>query len=219
MNIRIGIYDFFAYTIPGGFYLANIVYFAVAFNYMSITPQLLSNISFTEGVVIIIIAYVIGLMLTPTAKLWHRVFNAKNPAHMVLKEFKEKRKYTHITFEAYDWPILLAYMRQKDTELTADIEHLNCIHFMLRGVSFSLAILGVTQLLEYFLVGPQTALIVSIICVTVLCILAGQEAKKFNKWFYAGIYEAAIASDLKPSDLFTTTKVILVDNNERPLKK
>lgn len=219
MSIRIGVYDFFAYTIPGGFYLANILYFVIVFNIVNANFQTINDISFTTGIIIAIVAYVAGVIINPITKRWHRLLKAKNLAGVALEELKEKRNYSHIAFQAQDWPVLLAYVRQGNSESTAAIEQNNSIHIMLRGVSLSLAIFAIIQVFEFVFVRQQIVLIVSIIILLALSLLASQESKKFSRWFYLSIYEAAIASNLDVLDLFPNRKVASSEDSKKPLVK
>jgi len=53
MSIRVGLYDFFAYTIPGGLYLFTIAYLSIILGWVKIDFQILDNLSVIQVGVLI----------------------------------------------------------------------------------------------------------------------------------------------------------------------
>ena len=71
MNIKIGMYDFFAYTIPGGFYLLAIICGCAICGLVTIDLRTF-DISLTELVAITVLAFVAGWVFDPVARTWYR---------------------------------------------------------------------------------------------------------------------------------------------------
>ena len=201
MSIKIGIYDFFAYTIPGVFYLFTIAYLCTIFGLVAIDVQSLDNLSTLQVLVLAILAYIIGMIFDPITNLWCRFFKPTNMSKVVLDEFKERHTDLEIKFQARDWPVLLAYLKQENVDITTDIERHNATNIMLRNISFNLIVLSIIQVIQYI----QTSFLVLnlILCLALLVssIIAGREGAKRSRWFYSTIYEAIAARSLESSDL------------------
>ena len=103
MSIRISIYDFFAYTIPGSIYLFIAIYACTIFGIVHI-DWLSLDLSVVQIIVIAGLAYITGLIFEPIAKLWYRLFKPRNFADTVLKEFKHLHPSLEVRFRAADWP-------------------------------------------------------------------------------------------------------------------
>jgi hypothetical protein len=204
--IKLGIYDFFAYTVPGVFYLFTTAYFCIAFGVVTIDLQALLNLSFIQILLVAGLAYVTGFILDRIARLWDRLFRPKNLAQVVLDEFKLTHRELDFKFEGADWPILLAYLRRHDVGGTAEIERFNVTHIMLRNVSLNLLALSLIQIVQYFRTNFYIWYLVSFLVLLVLSILAAQQAARFNRWFYSANYEAIIAHGLELSNLLTRNK-------------
>ena len=73
MNIKVSVYDFFAYTISGGLILFTAVYALDIFGVLQIDLLSLTP-SAGQSAILIAVAYIIGLLFEPIGKLWHRLF-------------------------------------------------------------------------------------------------------------------------------------------------
>lgn len=204
--IKISIYDFFAYTIPGGFYLFTIAYLCTSFDWFTIDLKSFTDLSLAGFFVIAILAYVTGFIFDPIAALWHRLFKRRNLAQVILDKFMSSHpSFDHLTFKfkGKDWAILLAFLRQKNIAAATEIERYSVLHIMLRNISLSLLALSVIEVVQYYLANsPNWHLGLSYIFF-VVSIIAGLQGAKFNRWFYLAAYEAIVASALTPSDLVT----------------
>jgi hypothetical protein len=90
MSIRVGIYDFFAYTIPGSLYLAIVVYGFVVFGLFEFDVSWLSNLSLVQIIASSILAYIVGLVVDLIAKQWYRLFRPKDFPKDELKRFRKR---------------------------------------------------------------------------------------------------------------------------------
>jgi hypothetical protein len=208
MSIRVGLYDFFAYTIPGGLYLFTIAYLGIILGWVKIDFQILDNLSVIQIGLLIALSYLIGMILEPIAKQWHRIFKSKGLSQKVLNGFKEKHTDLDIKFRSEDWAVLLAYLRRENFDVAAEIERYNVTSIMLRNISLSLILLAILQIVEFI----QTNFTWYFVLFAVLIfasIMAGRGSTKFQAWFYSLIFEAITARSLEVSDLVVRKQ----DNN------
>ncbi len=74
MSIQISIYDFFAYTlIPGGVYFFIAIYTLSQLGVLNL-DLLTFNPSFFHLVIIAGMAYILGMLMEPIAKVWYNLF-------------------------------------------------------------------------------------------------------------------------------------------------
>jgi len=121
MSIRVGIYDFFAYTIPGILYLITAVYICHTAGLFTVDAQWLDSISTIEAILFTLIGYVAGLLLDPFAKRWYGLFKPKNLSKIMLDEFVGKHPAFTVKFGGYDWYIVLSYLRRASDEIAYNI--------------------------------------------------------------------------------------------------
>jgi len=201
MSITVSIYDFFAYTIPGGVYLFAIIYACATFGIVTIDYQSLNSLSATQITAGAILAYILGLLLDQFAKYWYRLFKPKNVAQAVLDGLKVKHPEVDMKFRGKDWAVLIAYLRRERADAALDIERLNASHIMLKNVSFGLVILSIIQLAQTIQMNFPVWSLILCAALVVASVIAGRQAAKFNKWFYSANYEAIIARGIDISDL------------------
>jgi hypothetical protein len=200
MSIRVGLYDFFAYTIPGGLYLFTITYLGIILGWIKIDFQVFNNLSVMQVSVLIALAYITGMILEPIAKQWQRIFKSKGISQKVLDGFKEKHADLDIRFRAWDWAVLLAYLRRENIDVAVEIERHKVTSIMLRNVSLSLILLAVIHIVEFIRTNFVWYLVL-FAALVFASIMAGRESTKFQAWFYSTIYEAITARSLEASDL------------------
>lgn len=199
MSIRISIYDFFAYTIPGGLYLFTVIYICTILGIIQI-DWLSLDLPIAQMIVIAGLAYITGLIFDPIAKLWYRLFKPENFSDSVLKEFEQLHPSLKIKFRASDWTILLAQIRRESIDLATEIERSHASHIMLRNISLGLMLLSLVQVMLFVLRSLPVHLILGIIFV-LSSVIAGKESVKFAKWFYLGIFESIVARSFRVSDI------------------
>ncbi|MCJ7435095.1 MAG: hypothetical protein MUO77_16555, partial [Anaerolineales bacterium] len=149
MTIKVSAYDFFSYTVPGSLYIFTIVYILKIIGYINID---FSNFdpSLIQTIIIIGVAYVIGYIFEPIAKVWSLLFRPKDFHTNIINEFKYKHPNVEIKFLASDWPILLAFIRQNNDEIVGNIEKDNATNLMLRGISLCFIVLSIIQIVQFF---------------------------------------------------------------------
>jgi hypothetical protein len=213
MSIQLSIYDFFAYTIPGGFYLLTAVYVAGVFGFSKFDFQQLSDLSIIQVLLVTIPAYILGHITDRIATFWYRLFEPKKLAQTVLDGLIKNYPHLDFKFQARDWPVILAFVQKDTPEAIPEIAKFNVVYLMLRNISLNLVIIAVIEIIVYsyqnasniwHLIFGITALIFSVITV--------RQAIRYNKWFYASNFEAMVARSLDPADLIVkkemTSKVM-----------
>ncbi|MFN8596392.1 MAG: hypothetical protein U0559_09450 [Anaerolineae bacterium] len=103
MSIRIGIYDFFAYTIPGALYLIAVGYLATIFGLAAIDFQWLANLAGLQALALAMCAYIGGLIVDLIAMRWSHLFRSRDLSGIKLDEFKKAHPNLDVKFKASDW--------------------------------------------------------------------------------------------------------------------
>lgn len=201
MNIRISVYDFFAYTIPGSLLLFSIAYTLIIFGVLPIDILLFSP-SLIQTTVIIGLGYLVGLLFEPIGKIWYSLFRPKNHSEVVLNELKNRYPMYDVNFRGKDWTILLAHIRRESPDIAAEAERVNATNILLRNTSFMLIVLSIIEFVKFAFQFEFLHLIISVLLI-IFSIIAGKEAVKFAQWFYLGIFENILSTALQLSKLVT----------------
>jgi len=204
MSIKANVYDFFAYTIPGGFILLTTLYVLNIFGVLQI--DFLSLAPSTAQIIVIIgLSYIIGLLFEPIGRLWSRLFKPKGYAESALIEFKKIHPSIRVNFEAADWNILFAYLKRQNLDVASDIERVNASNIMLRNISFGFIVLAIAEIINFFMALLPLHLFFGIVSV-IFSIIAGKESDKFAQWFFLSIFENITSQALQISDLVKSAK-------------
>ena len=207
MGIKVTLYDFFAYTIPGGFYIATFVYLGVMLGFISIDAQILESLSLSQIIAFAIIAYVTGLILDPTSRPWYYRFFSKSFNQESLDDVNSWSSIK-ITTDPKSWAVLLMFIRVQENSISDSIERYNATTIMLRNISFSLLLSSMITLILIF--QTQFYFWNIALCVILFClsILAGREAARFHRWFYQAMYQAIVAYGSEPADFLSKKKQV-----------
>lgn len=207
MGIRVTLYDLFAYTIPGGFYIATFFYFGVLLGLVKIDFQTLSNLMATQIIALTIVAYIIGLIFDPLSRPWYfEVFKGKKTFSPSTLDRLNSRSPIKIITGHENAFILLKYIRTQPNNDSDSIDRFNATSIMLRNISFSLLLDSLVTIILIFQTNFYFLNIVLMLVFLGLSVLAGREAVRFHKWFYSSIYESAIAFGLKTDDYLSREK-------------
>lgn len=206
MTIRASLYDFFAYTIPGVFYLAIGIYGLAIFGLLSVDAQKIADISLIAAVFVIGAGYVTGMIMDFFAELWHRLFNPKGRRQPALESLLASNPDFQPTFQANDWPIVLAHLRGLDSDQATEIDRFNAYGIMLRNISLGLFVLALVNVAYYLVVDSLvTSLVLSGVLV-LLSVIAGVKGAEFRLWYYRAIFFSVVGTGLKANDFFTRNK-------------
>lgn len=190
MSIRIGVYDFFANTIPGGLYLGIFIYILISWGILP--SSLLPQLSLELVIIIIVAAFILGSLMAPISRVWFRLFKPKNMSMKALTEFKSVHPElgTRIEMRAGIWAILMTHIRRNDPNAIDVIERYSATNIMLNNFSFGLIMLSLSELLLYL----RTLWVVHLaigISALIFSIIAVRESIMFKRWFFSAIYQTA----------------------------
>jgi len=197
MTIQIGIYDFFAYTIPGGLYLSVLIYALVTFRVIAPNTvyHIWQDLTITHIVIFAALAYVTGLIFDPVQRrLWGRWFRFDESVKIAFDEVRHRYPTLEPRFEASQWYMLFTRIKFANSKIALDIERFNATSKMLRNISFALLLFALVQVV-YLLQGYAWVLIVMVVFVA-LSVVVSQQAVRFSKWFYLSTFETIISMNL-----------------------
>ena len=211
MSIRIGLYDFFAYTIPGGFYLLTLGYLLISYTKWTINFQVLGDFTTLIAFLLITIAYLTGILLDMFARHWQSFFTSRNTEDIELEKFKTKYSHLNVKIKSTDGALIRAYLKKTDTDGASAIEKNGATRTMLRNISLNFIFLAIIFLVQSFsFINWQLTTTLCLISIA-LSITAGKQCARYHEWFYILTYECAVASSLKPGDFAEKRK----KNSER----
>lgn len=205
MSIRLSLYDFFSYTIPGIFYILIFGFWLNAFGAMDIDFSVFGGISLSALLILIGAGYIVGVLIDPIAYRWTRLFYSRNrlAAKKAFDEFHEQHPWAMSNFEPTDWAILLRVIKSVSREDSDDVEQHNVAFIMLRNISFGLLILAVCCLVYFIAVSrnPWNLLLAAVFAV--FAVNANRQSSIRRGWFYLGIFEWFAAQKLLKKDLIS----------------
>jgi len=200
MSINLGVYDFFAYFIPGTLYLYvfNELLRIAGWKFIDfaswIQPE--NTPSVVVIIPILICAYIIGHILDPFAhffcyRLIRRMRGLLPTDEEAVQTEKERYPILNIKFEAKDWPVLMNLLRQRNIETMHTIDKYQADSTMLRNVAFGSLLLAIIQTGGYFSSHEKMYLINSFV-VFLLSVFSYLRSKEFRLWYFLGVYEASL---------------------------
>lgn len=215
MSIKIGVHDFFAYTIPGVVYL---LVFAIQAHIFGLATFDLSTLELSLGLIlgVTLIAYLVGQLLdTVSSNVLPRIYDPKGGKGTNLERALQKLRNDYgdrltANVQLRDWPVLYMYVKQRNENVTERIDGFNAQGIMLRNVSLALLLLAIGLLLRQLVALSFQQFLFSIVSL-VFSVIAFRRARRVGGWFYSSIYEAAIAYSL---DVSTFMHLIPADSSE-----
>ncbi|MGG6293973.1 hypothetical protein ACQ4M4_06080 [Leptolyngbya sp. AN02str] len=200
MSIQIGLYDFFAYTLPGVLLVAALIYAGASLSLFQLNFQQLNELSTPITLIGIGISYILGMLLEPIAKRWYRLIQPKGRTKEIFKEFKALHPNFVVNVRPEEAGLMRAYIKQKNLELALDIEKNGATSKMLRNFSFVFLILTLILMLNWFSHSFQILYLVALCFTTFLSFVAAYESTKFDRWFHYLTLESIAAFSLEPSE-------------------
>ncbi len=195
---RLGIFDFFSYTLPGGIYLSALI---TALTLWPIAPVLPNfKLDATVLVILVAISYLIGLLMsfvkwTP----WDRLFPSKK-LEAVLEKLQQAYPEVKLKISPNQWPVLQANTAFENHEFSLAVDKLRATHLMLRSVSLALCVFVLLFLV--YAAGHPNSLIswLAVIVALGASALAAKGSRIFKSWTYHYTFELMIARVVKPED-------------------
>lgn len=193
MSISIGIYDLFAYTIPGFLYLYLINEFLhlIGWNYFQLTNLPISN-EIVVGIVITLGAYLAGHVFDYFA-YWFcfRLLTRYKIMDASLDRLKVKYPDLNIQFQPRDWDPLFVSLRLRRLDYSRVLDTFGATNIMLRNVSFSFFLLALFQVYNMF-VDFQVSLLIVTVGSLIVSRVAYLRSRIFYVWFFSDIFSASL---------------------------
>ena len=228
MSISLGIYDFFAYIIPGMLYLFTFNEFlrAVGLRFIDLSLWFQSgqgpNIIFV--IPILIAAYLAGHILDPLAYYFYCEFiyslrHKRKIYDKQLQYMKERYPSLDIQFKPREWNIMFTFLRQRNIEISKILDKYQADSIMLRNIAFSTLVLTIIYIVLFFTTGTWMFLLTAL-GTLLISFMAINKSNQFRTWFYTGIFEASVeyGTTLQEVATFTTRKSNL-QNRRLPKRK
>ena len=205
MSIAVGVYDFFAYTLPGGLYL---LFFWTICARMGVAPPptQIADLSIVQVVVLGVLSYLLGLMAAPLS--WNRWFLLFGPADAPKAAFdRVRRTYPSVSlkFSADQWPVLEGRLALEHGDTLVEVDKHRATYIMLRSTSFALLLFSVLEMFGWLqpsgieLVEVLKAVLVALFLLF-LSALAARQSHKFADWSHSLVYELTIAQAMESGD-------------------
>ena len=192
MSIRVGLYDFFAYTLPGIFYLAIIGFWLNNLGLLVIDFLILKDIYWAVLLVVVGAGYVIALLIDPVAYACMRLFYKRNRdvTKAAYDEFRQRYPWVQFNYAAKDWGILLRAVKSVSMEAAADVEQHNVAFIMLRNISFAFVLSLISSVLYFLFISPDPRVLGLGFLFLILAISAMRRSSIRRHWFYTAVFEA-----------------------------
>lgn len=205
MSIKIGIYAFFSYTIPGGIYSMLLLFLGMQYKFLPFELTM-AKISIFQTILFVLISYILGLLFELLSeKIWVRFFNPKNIPEISLKRFKQKHPDIKLNLKSEDWPIYLAFIRHNNLNESSEIEMNNATCIMLRNISFSFLLFSILILINLIIIKFSLLNLSVSLILLFFSLLAVKQGQRFCSWFYLIIYETITVEYIKLSEILNLT--------------
>lgn len=192
MSIRIGIYDFFAYTIPGGLMLCIALGVLDTFGFPEVWVNFF-NLNTLQIFLLIIGCYLTGFVISPILSKWSHLFEPKPFEQDIFHRFQKKNPALKMDINPSDWPVWFASIRRENLEMAVEIDRNMAIAKMIRGLSLFLLLGGIMIITNVFLGKLPVIAIVAVLLSFGCSFLSIKEAVRFKQRFYLMIFEAVVS--------------------------
>jgi len=206
MNIELSIYEIFSRTIPGAFFLLELLQLGYILKLNSLDVQTFNELGILPALGLVIISYVLGSAFLPISLIWHRLFKPRNAPDIAFVKFQERNPDWQFKFGGKDWRILFAFIRKENQSLANAIDRQNALYIMLISISFAIILLAVNQIVLFFLGGTYLNIIYSVFLVFGSLLIA-REGIFFQSRFYQLIFETILSYQLETEKLVKRDEV------------
>lgn len=203
MSVKISLYDFFAYTIPGSLYVFVVYELLALLGWIRQDAVALDKLGLAQILAVAVVAYILAMLLTPIANRWFWIFTGRHrSAKQAFEQFKANHPYLRLKVQPITWHPMLAQIRRHNLELSSEIDRYNVTSIMLRNVSLALLMLAILEGFRAFWLAPQLGHLALALLAATGSLLAVRQSRVFNLWFFEAIYESTAALTLEATDFF-----------------
>lgn len=227
MSLSIGIYDFFAFTVPGFLYLfvANEAGKLFGFNYFDLKS--LNNISYL--IVLTGFSFLVGhLFDTIGHAFWEftkKILNFVRKNKILdsvtesLNDVKNGHPELKIDFFPFQWAMLHHVIISKNTRLSDRIDQFKATSIMMRSFSFGLVLLSIVDVGFFVKSGSDYHFLASGVIFLFFALVANNRSRMYNQWFYGTIFEEAIKYGTTLASVLQSTSTSVREENDKSKKQ
>jgi len=188
MSISIGVYDFFAYTIPGIIYLYVVNEFLHLLKLPYIAINEISNI--TQVILIAVVAYILGIIFETFAFYYFKILyhKDKHRKEEALDDFNFQYKDIKHNLSANEVSLYWNAIQHKNPQITDMINRTMAQSIMLRNISLGFLMLAILYIFLFVLNGFLANYILVVLISFVFSLLAARRSRTFYLWYYRDIY-------------------------------
>jgi hypothetical protein len=191
MSVRLGLYDVFSNIVPGFIYL-----FAINESLRTLgksQADLLQASTSGQILFIIVAAFVLGhLCTTFTYEGWYKLFVRRYDDRLALEKTISRFPELKINFKPTDTELLLSIIQSREKDVAERIEGHRANAIMMRNISFGLFLIGLVELVKFFINNYALTFLGIAISSFVFSIIAIRGASRFYAWFYRDIFRTSI---------------------------
>ncbi|MFN8384132.1 MAG: hypothetical protein U0V02_19510 [Anaerolineales bacterium] len=216
MPIRIGLYDFFAYTLPGVLCLVIIGFWINVIGLWNIDFSILNSLSLAALLGIIGIGYIVGLLIEPLAYGWMKLLQQKKIDGMkvAFDEFTTQHPLIKVNFESRDLSILLRAIKSKSMEAAINVEEHNVAAIMLMNLSLVFILSSISTVIYYFAISTNLWILFLAFIFFVAALMTMSRSRTRRQWFYKSVFETFTAHFL-----LEKTKIVQVSGKKSNASK
>lgn len=218
MSIRVGLYDFFAYTIPGVFYLLVAWFGLTTFNIIGLDLTILNDLSIFIILILLGAGYILGQLVDPVAYNWlsFRKGSNEKARQKAFDAFGQNYPWIKLGFAPEEWKIIHYILKMNSPEVEKDLDQLNAIGIMMRNFSIGLLVTAVLFMLTFIFVHSHIGNLALAFITWLLSELALDRSDRRRRWFYNGILQAFAATHLFQEKKLDN-RITITDSKPNPL--
>lgn len=190
MSFSVGVYDLFAYTIPGFFYLFIGNEILKSFGFSHLNYQDISNP--TTVVLLIFAAFVFGHVMDFVADKWKSFLEKEKVATLAIDALKRNFPDLNVKFQPNERSILFAIIRRNHDDIAATIDRNKAISILFQNVSLGFFLYAVFLVVQMLLSGYALNNLVFSIMSIIMSVATRHQGRMFNLWFNSLIFEVAL---------------------------
>lgn len=202
MSISLGIYDLFAYLIPGLLYLFVYNEFSkvVGWNFFDTSLWLQGGQSPSTNLIIpiLLFSYLVGHVMESVAHSFFfnsiyflRIRRFQKVSSSVLQTLTNKYPSLKIKFSPEDWDVLFSLLRKRNIETAHVIDKFQADTIMLRNIGFGLFLLFLIQLVN-FILSSELPFVFASLGSLLLSIVSFNRSAHFREWFFIEIFKSSL---------------------------
>lgn len=198
MSIRLSLYDFFAYMIPGVFYILITTIGLSTFGLVVIDLSWWADFSLFTFLILLGLGYVLTQLVDEIAYRWLRLHRGRSrfARQKALASFQQMYPWIEIDLQPEEWKIFWTAIQIQTPDLAPEIEQQSALSIMMRNISLGLALTAVMFLLIFLIVNDHIGNLIITIVSVALSLLAIDRSSLRRHWFYLGIFETFATNQL-----------------------